>query len=161
VVSTHQVAFSRTKKYIGWWWDNAFEANSLQQSLPAFNDVVINKHGLSYLFLVGLLPTNSARTFRFPEKGSLTTGTDADHVVFGLNKSARSLQRTTPRRLTFRSTSDGHRCCRKDVRPWNDRYRPGRNRCLIRPRCVRSSRASWSELTSPQDVIYQSSYRIL
>ena len=82
VVSTDHVAFSRERKAADAWWDSTFGANSLQQSLPVFHDVAINERGLSYPFLVRVMATNPARTFGFPEKGTLDVGTDADLVVF-------------------------------------------------------------------------------
>ncbi len=86
VVSTDHVAFSRERKDVERWWDSKFGANSLQQSLPVFHDVAINERGLSYPFLVRMMSTNPARTFGFPEKGSLDVGTDADLVVFDPKK---------------------------------------------------------------------------
>lgn len=86
VVSTDHTAFPRERKQAENWWDSAFGANSLQRSLPVFHDVAINERGLSYPFLVRVMCTNPARTFGFPEKGSLEVGTDADVVIFDPNR---------------------------------------------------------------------------
>jgi dihydropyrimidinase len=86
VVSTDHVAFSRERKMTDAWWNSTFGANSLQQSLPVFHDVAINERGFSYPSLIRVMSTNPARTFGFPEKGTLEIGTDADLVVFDPNK---------------------------------------------------------------------------
>ncbi len=86
VVSTDHVAFGRARKDVEKWWDSAFGANSLQHHLPVFHDVAINERGLPYPFLVRVLCTNPARTFGFPEKGTLEIGTDADIVLFDPEK---------------------------------------------------------------------------
>jgi dihydropyrimidinase len=86
VVSTDHTAFSRERKDVENWWDCAFGANSLQHSLPVFHDVAVNERNHSYPFLVRVLCRNPARTFAFPEKGTLEVGTDADIVVFDPNR---------------------------------------------------------------------------
>jgi len=85
-ISTDHVAFNRSKKEVEHWWDSAFGANSLQNSLPVVHDVLVNEHGMSYPALVRLLCTNPAKTFGFSEKGTLDVGTDADIVVFDSQK---------------------------------------------------------------------------
>lgn len=82
VVSSDHVAFMRDRKETGDWWDGPFGANSLQASLPVFHDEAVNKRGHSYPFMVRLMCTNPARTFGFPEKGTMEPGTDADIVLF-------------------------------------------------------------------------------
>lgn len=86
VVSTDHTAFSREEKDVEKWWDCAFGANSLQQSLPVFHDVAINERNNSYPFLVRVMCRNPARTFGLPDKGTLQVGTDADIVVFDPNR---------------------------------------------------------------------------
>jgi dihydropyrimidinase len=44
--------------------------------------MAVNRRGFSYPFLVRVMSTNPARTFGFPNKGTLEPGTDADIVVF-------------------------------------------------------------------------------
>jgi len=85
-ISTDHVAFKRSKKEVENWWDSAFGANSLQNSLPVAHDVLVNERGMSYPALIRLLCTNPAKTFGFSEKGTLDVGTDADIVVFDPDK---------------------------------------------------------------------------
>jgi dihydropyrimidinase len=83
VVSTdHSVYHREYKEGVENWWDSPFGANSAQYSLPVFHEVAVNRRGFSYPFLVRVMSTNPARTFGFPNKGTLEPGTDADIVVF-------------------------------------------------------------------------------
>ena len=83
VVSTdHSVYHREYKEDVENWWDSPFGANSAQVSLPVFHEVAVNRRGFSYPFLVRVMCTNPARTFGFPNKGTLEPGTDADVVVF-------------------------------------------------------------------------------
>jgi dihydropyrimidinase len=82
VVSTDHVALPTNRKEGGPWWESAFGVNSLQTSLPVFHDEAVNRRGLSYPSLVGLLCTNPARTFGLASKGRIEPGADADLVVF-------------------------------------------------------------------------------
>ena len=83
VVSTdHSVYHREYKEEVENWWDSPFGANSAQYSLPVFHEVAVNRRGFSYPFLVRVMCTNPARTFGFPDKGTLEPGTDADVVVF-------------------------------------------------------------------------------
>lgn len=87
VVSTDHVAQTRERKENTEWWENPFGANGVQVSLPVFHDEAVNKRGFSYPFLVRTMCTNPARTFGFPQKGTLEPGTDADIVLFDPNAS--------------------------------------------------------------------------
>lgn len=82
VVSTDHVAFTREQKTVANWWDGEFGVNGLQWSLPVLHDAVVVNGPLTRSDLVRLTATNPAATFGFPQKGSLTPGTDADIVVF-------------------------------------------------------------------------------
>lgn len=82
VVSTDHVAFTRAQKTVENWWDGEFGVNGLQWSLPVLHDAVVVDGPLTHSDLVRLTAANPAETFGFPQKGSLTPGTDADIVVF-------------------------------------------------------------------------------
>lgn len=87
VVSTdHAVYHQEAKDEVGNWWDSPFGANGLQWSLPVLHEVVVNRRGYSYPFLVRVLSSNPARTFGLPRKGGLVLGTDADIVIFDPNE---------------------------------------------------------------------------
>ncbi|MDY6817065.1 MAG: amidohydrolase family protein [Halobacteriales archaeon] len=82
VVSTDHSAYFREYKEVDNWWDSPFGATSLEYTLSVFHDEAVVKRGHSYPFLVEVMSTNPARTFGFPEKGTLDPGTDADVIVF-------------------------------------------------------------------------------
>lgn len=82
VVSTDHAVYHEEYKQVDDWWDAPLGSNSLQVSLPVFADEAVNERGYTYSDVVDLMCTTPARTFGFPEKGTLEPGTDADIVVF-------------------------------------------------------------------------------
>lgn len=55
----------------------------IETNLPLMNDLLINNMKLSYQRLAELLSTNSAKIFGlYPQKGTITVGSDADLVIF-------------------------------------------------------------------------------